>query len=506
MRMLWVLAAAMLVLVLAACGESEPTPAPVAGEGPATPDGQARQATIAALAQARGGGTPTPTIVPVEEREVVLDFAKRHGSITQRWDRFHVGFDEWREGLIACDATAVQSKLREFAGIFSGITEQARGLPRSAGLRASADKLIEAIETEERAIRQLRDSWRPDDPTVFEEVDIERSAALAVQNEVQDELGDLQQRTAASSRLEVAGYSLAVTQLDSAWDDFHAKFDDFRAREADLTPTETVLRLSQLIRDFTGIVTAVRNLPTSDFTRPVSEILAESVEEEELALRKLRGTPGKSDGGPEEPPPPPPGFREPPPQLRGERSTVVEGETTLTRRDLNLFDAFDVQLVASNGKRREARQKLAEVERQASEENEAAVTEFATQYTLLLQAWNQFHSQYDGWRRTEGGCDRSRTIETLGGFSLDFGELATSVRDLPRAIILRPLGELLVEAAEREEQALRLLRNTWRPFDADVYRSLDQQRNTAGKLRRQVASGIRDLLARHGVSEQELAQ
>ena len=63
-----------------------------------------------------------------------------------------------------------------------------------------------------------------------------------------------------------------------------------------------------------------------------------------------------------------------------------------------------------------------------------------------------------------------------------------------------------MEAAEREEQAIRLLRNTWRPFDADVYRTLDTERNMAGKLRRQVAGGIEDILAQYDISVQDPAQ
>jgi len=73
------------------------------------------------------------------------------------------------------------------------------------------------------------------------------------------------------------------------------------------------------------------------------------------------------------------------------------------------------------------------------------------------------------------------------------------VRDLPRATFLRPLGELMVEAAEREEGALKELRTSWRPFDPQVFQTLDRQRNTSGKLRRQVALGIQELLESYGI-------
>ena len=103
---------------------------------------------------------------------------------------------------------------------------------------------------------------------------------------------------------------------------------------------------------------------------------------------------------------------------------------------------------------------------------------------------------------TEGGCDRSAVIQTLGEMSLEFGRLADRARDLPTASYLRPMGGLVVKAAEGEEEALRVLRNAWRPFGADVYKALDRQRADAGRLRRQASVGVQELLDRFQVSLQ----
>jgi hypothetical protein len=64
--------------------------------------------------------------------------------------------------------------------------------------------------------------------------------------------------------------------------------------------------------------------------------------------------------------------------------------------------------------------------------------------------------------------------------------------------------ELFVESADREEEALRGLRSGWHPFDGAVYHALDQERIEARRLRRQVATGLRDLLARYGITPQEV--
>ena len=62
------------------------------------------------------------------------------------------------------------------------------------------------------------------------------------------------------------------------------------------------------------------------------------------------------------------------------------------------------------------------------------------------------------------------------------------------------MGELLVEAAEREERAARELRDSWQPYNLEVYRNLDQERGTANRLRRQVTVGIQELLERFGIT------
>ena len=81
--------------------------------------------------------------------------------------------------------------------------------------------------------------------------------------------------------------------------------------------------------------------------------------------------------------------------------------------------------------------------------------DFEEKYQLLVAGWDSFHQSYDQWRKTEGGCDRAEVVSDLGRFSLQFSDIASKVRDLPRATSLRPMGELFVEAARLEEQALK---------------------------------------------------
>ena len=476
--LLWLLPILVFSVLIAACGGDQETPTRVKGEAP-TPD---VQATLEALKGVPDVGTPTRPPVSPEDRTVVLDFLKGHDSVEQDWEQFHASFDEWREGLIVCDASRRQVDLARFAGQFGSITEAGRNLPRSPSVRALVDKLVEALEMEDRALRLLRDSWQPDDTKFFENVDDERSAALALQKEVQDQLRDLQDRTETASRQLVEGYSSELRALNESWDKFHQDYDDMlRAKEAELSSAETVEQLSRLIADFRkDIIESILSLPTSDHTRGVTDVLEEAAALEDLILRRLRNSFQKSE------------------------DTGADGEVEFILRNPALFDTFEAQVVESNGMRRQAVQELADVLETTSPENRPG-QQFIDQHGKLVESWNKFHAAYDEWRQSDGGCDRSQAVAKLGGFTRDFGELASKVRALPRATFLRPLGELLVEAVEREEQALRTLRNAWRPFDVGIYEELDSERSAAGKLRRQVASGNQDLLSRYDVSIRDVA-
>ncbi len=298
----WLAAGGFLILAIA-CTSQQPAATSPPREVAATPDIPATQAAKALLAPA---GTPTPTPVPPLVSEVSLDFAAGHRSINEEWDRLHGEFDVWREGLISCDASSVQVALHQFSGRFAGITETARGLPRRFVVRDLSDQLIQAAESEEEALRLLRDTWQPslagttvspdsddssnDRPSVFEGVDVARSEASVLQKEVADRLSDLKELTSPASLAEINGFATAFREVSSAWDQFHQEYDSFRSAEAQRTSAETVEELGRLVDSFRDVALAVRILPTSPATGLVSQLLTEAAEGEDLALRRLRGT------------------------------------------------------------------------------------------------------------------------------------------------------------------------------------------------------------------------
>ena len=479
----WLLTGGVLLAAIA-CGSSSPAATGSVSTPIPTLD---IPATVSAKGPAVPVRIPTATPVSPEVQQIAQQFNTGYDAINQEWDQLHQDFDAWRQGLITCDPSAVQASLVRFSGSIAGTTETARSLSRHSSVRGLADQLILAAEQEGEALRLLRDTWKPDlgeeepepeaseqdESSVFEGVAVARSAASAIQKRVADQLSDLQQQTTPAAKNNVDDFDAAVQSASSDWDRFHRNYDSFRTVQGGLTSEEAADRLGDLVNEFTDVVLAIRDLPSTPSTDRAALLLANAVEDEDLALRMLRGAiPNGEEGNGEAP---------------------ATGEPTL-------FDLFDVEVVDANAARRQAGLELASALESVSSDSRNAIEAFVTQYTALNEEWAAFHGDYDGWRSTEGGCNRTKAVQALGGFAIRASELSGDVRDLPRATFLRPLGELMVEAAEREEGALKELRTSWRPFDPQVFQTLDRQRNTSGKLKRQVALGIQELLESYGIA------
>tara|TARA_B100001146_G_scaffold56473_1_gene49574 strand:+ start:1113 stop:2639 length:1527 start_codon:yes stop_codon:yes gene_type:complete len=493
----WLLTGGVLLAAIA-CGSSSPAATGSVSTPIPTLD---IPATVSAKGPAVPVRIPTATPVSPEVQQIAQQFNTGYDAINQEWDQLHQDFDAWRQGLITCDPSAVQASLVRFSGSIAGTTETARSLSRHSSVRGLADQLILAAEQEEEALRLLRDTWKPDlgeeepepeatsngfdsdsddsdsseqdESSVFEGVAVARSAASAIQKRVADQLSDLQQQTTLAAKNKVDDFDAAVQSASSDWDRFHRNYDSFRTVQGGLTSEEAADRLGGLVNEFTDVVLAIRDLPSTPSTDRAALLLANAVEDEDLALRLLRGAIPHGEEG------------------NGE--ALATGEPTL-------FDLFDVEVVDANAARRQAGLELASALESVSSDSRNAIEAFVTQYTALNEEWAAFHGDYDGWRSTEGGCNRTKAVQALGGFAIRASELSGDVRDLPRATFLRPLGELMVEAAEREEGAFKELRTSWRPFDPQVFQTLDRQRNTSGKLKRQVALGIQELLESYGIA------
>ena len=366
-------------------------------------------------------------------------------------------------------AAAARQAFRDFASQFNRVNEDTLALSRPSGARGLADKLIEVSQEEAAAFRRLRDRWQPGNALLLEAVASKRAAAAVAQKEVEDELADLQEETDPESLEDLQAFSDAFDALQSDWEEFHDSYESLKSDQAGLEPSAVLSRMEELVSSFADLVKVVGDLPAADKAEDLAEALEGAADSQKKGLD----------------------------QLKGKIESSEEGASNTAA-----FDAFDGVVDDNQGTLKKTEKELKDLTGNGGAKDTAAIEDFAREFDDLVENRNRFHRDFDDWMDSEGGCDRSEVIQTLGDLSLEFARLADQARDLPTASYLRPMGGLVVEAAEREEEALRVLRSSWRPFGADVYKALDEERADAGRLRRQASVGVQELLDRFQVSGQ----
>ena len=491
---------AVFLVAAVACGEESDAAAP----GLNSPD---IQATVTALALSQAQAL-TPTPVTEGTRVELENFAKGHQSLSEDWDRFHQGMDQWREDVIACVPASVESALEVFVGHALGITQTARSLDRFPHLESQADRLIAAAEREGAAFETLSNNWTPasglssgaspQSPGIFQQFALARSAADQERGDVIRSLLARQNSLDDVSLNAIASFASSLETLNSDWDQFHRDYDGFRAERVELIDEDAAIRLGGLLTQFGTIVNQVQSLPNTILAQEIADRLADAADGEQLLLRRLLGSIG-GDGSLTETVPVLPEGLAITETLNGEASTNGNGEvipSTLALDGATIFDVFDTHISTVNRLRRALRNELTDARASLTETGQEDLSDFLGQVRALERELDDFHDSYDEWRRTNGGCDQGQALEALGQLAKDFSE--TVVRDikaLPSSPLVREMGQLLLQAAEREQAAVLSLRETWRSLDTSAFGRYTADRSFAETLRRQMALDLQDLMA-----------
>lgn len=474
------------------------------------------------------GFVSAATPLPESAWLAMEDFAEQKNVLDDDWDHLQDEFDQWRVGLTDCHGGAVYEALRGFAVESASVTQLTRSLPPSSTTRELADLLIQAAEREEEAYRRLRDRWQPNNLSFFEAVEERRTQSADAQKQVANGIAEMRERVEdAPTQEEVADFSRKFNSLKEQWKDFH---DDFKAHikavgqlreelpglrgrvlnlngqaeqlqlamaqgsaeavegNGGATPEQRVLgsqlnailqqlmdirsevdageseleelidRLSGIPREFEDIADAIDRLPRLEVLESEIEELAGAAVAELSALQGMAG------------------FRSDMTVL-----PVAQVEVTIERSEALLSGTTE----AVKG-----------IEDDDPNEGLADLEDFESAYTALVGRWGDFHEGFNDWRRTEGGCDRTKALQALDGFALDFASLGRRVRDLPQGSHLLPIYNLLTNAIAREEGSMRALRNSWRPFTVDVFKAADVERTNSDRLRRDANIALQGLSER----------
>ena len=428
--------------------------------------------------------TQEPRALSSSELMAVDGFVTQEQATGVEWDQLHTDLDEWRATLTSCDENAFQNALREFVVSFNSVTEQARDLPRATATREFAETLIEVAESEEAAFRQLHERWQPNSPSLFEMIEQKRTEAARAQRKVQDLVIDLQEELEEATdpeRLQaIEEFSLALDPVGDDWDELHDEYTKLLRETANLDDLAVLARLDGLIEQLNSILESIDGLPATDATEEMIEALREAAETEQSALANthsavIQAVTADPENGDE---PAAPGTED-------SEKTVAPLHETLEQAIKDSRAALkEVEVTIDNALDGSAEEDLQDVQ------------EFGDKFEIVLPAWDAFHEQYNNWRRTEGGCNRTEVLQALGQFNLRMTEISRRVGDLPQSGYLLPMYNLLVEAAEREEGAIRALKNSWQPFTVDAFIAAERERDNADRLRREASIALEELLSR----------
>jgi methyl-accepting chemotaxis protein len=493
----------ILSLFLLACTSETPASAPNSGS-----------ANNRAAAAANSMAGMEVAVSP----EAVAEFAAEQRQINEDWDQFHADFDRWRGGLTSCDRSAALAAFRGFAADANGITRQARNLPSSGLAKALADTTIDAVVLEDQALRQLRDGWQPGHIALLENVENGRNEAASELRSVEFDLEALVNTDVQAAE----EFAEAFDPIDELWEEFNDSYDALREEQDDMTPQQVVERMELLIADFQGVVDALDGLPSDPATRDLAKRLAETADDEAAGLNDVledlqafvETMGGESESAPTPTPTPMPS------ESAGDEgaSSEVKAQPTPTptptptpkplfgpsgnggrTTDTSVFFIdLDDQVEQSKETLEEVAANLENLAEEISEEDMVFLAEFSAALAELKQERDALHQEYEEWIFTEGGCDRGAVAASLAQFSQRYNQLGAQVNGLSQASSLRPSSDLLVEAFEREEDALDSLIQIWEPYKTDIYGGIDRERANADKLRRLAGRRTQEVVERFG--------
>ena len=482
-----------LLLVLTACGQQnlpQPTALPTATQ---------------------------PAVSPVhfaqESRQVVDEFVRRRQMVDDTWRQIRDDFDRWSADLIACQPAAMHEALDEFANSFRAVTEHARGITRTQATGVLADILIAAAEEEEEVFRRLRDYWQPNNVVLFEEVEKQRTQAAQAQREAEDRAIELREALGESPDPEATEvFFQALELIKSDWLGVHDEYAALRNAADTQGADDLSSNLGQLAERMVSIVDALGELPELAGTAGVvSELLRAARAEQEIfrslgeqleSEESLRVADG-IDSDVIASSPEPPDFSAPDDSADGADPCVIasnqgppnfpavdDGVDEIVRSTITSIPAPpDFSAVDDSIQESEIALEQASGFLQSFDDADLATTlsdlqTFTDEYVELRSAWDGFHGRYNGWRKSEGGCDRAEIVRTLDVFALRISNIRREVRNLPLPADWLPIHALLVEAISMEENSIRRLYYTWQPFTVNPFNAVHRERIEVDRLRR----------------------
>ncbi len=431
--------------------QPEPAATP-ASSGPAQPP--AARAPVAIPPQ------PTPT--PDNSRQLVGSFATSYQGVSQQWDSFRKDYQTWRVSENSCSATSMTRDLRDWVTRFGGLRDRATRLNRTSQTRPVVDALADVADQQDRALQQLRDSWRPGDTGVFTVYEQDRQGFEQSRRGVVEQASRLKTLKIADLQSDVAQLRANWEGVASGWDSFHNDWDAWRGQESNRAVAQTAADLQAYTQRFQAVFARLQALPRQSAIVQITDSLIRAGDRETGALVSLRDR--------------------------------------FNPDDPSLFETFERQRRIAMSERRTAVDALTQLEQRLASERQEELGAFNDTFATLTRDWDAFSSDYTSWRNQNGNCKQDDVSIKLDGFVQRFRSITASAQALRRDSPARPLADLLADATVRELISLQTLRDTWAPYDGAAWQAYEREQIATDDMRARVSVGLQTLAERYGVA------
>ena len=426
-----------------------------------------------------------------EDQELAREFAEALAPVDQAWDAFYNSYAQLADDYIDLTAAEIVTRLRVVVEEQETVLESLEDLPSDKATDPVQDALIEAAEAEAEALGDLLDAMRK--AAKAEEESGENGGDEAEEKKDEDDNGTSDEN----------GGDGAEEKKD---EDDNGTSDENGEDEAEETEKD------EDNGDSNGNGTSASNGESSGTSSGGNSVAPQGSSQPDVQGNfDLAQVPGQTTPDAREGISIPSGF----PPIPSGRATQAPGNAAITANSAgggpasdedgpdysSHFEAFEEALDESKALRKKAERDLEAIIVGVSEEDREALANFTRAFDDLIEEWDSFHAAFDQWVRTEGNCNRAEVIDQLNKFSQRFNALGGRVRELSQVYYLRPSSDLMVEAVTREGATLRSLSSTWAPYESDVYRGLDEERDNAARLRRLADLRTQEVMERNGVSQ-----
>ncbi len=415
--------------------------------------------------------TSTPTnsadtdVLTERQRLLLTEFGSGFTALERDWDSFHKSYSSWFLSRNILTEPDMEKHLGELVIHFQQIKYSIFALPTNPLNKSVGDKLFETALTEEKAIRAMRDTWRPGDGKPFQNYEENLIKIEEARFDIKQRFDQILSGTEPQNRESLEKFYNGYRIIEGDWDKFHEDYDNWKATGMKEEPPSKAL--PAFVSRYQSILKGIYGLQRPLIGQSIYDLLIDAGEREERALSQLNKNYESSK---------------------------------------EAFNTYEAERLTVEKLRNQLVEDMEELRLAGLDINAKSLKEFSTAFKDINKKWYEFHSDYDSWRNPGNDTRRDAISRELNEYVNKFNSIVELAHGLPQGSFVRPLSETAISAVEKEQQGLLQLQKSWKSYDSTAWHSFNQEQQAANKMRRQIRGAFIDLLAKYNLSIKDVIQ